>query len=354
MSASRVVVGVDGSPLSMAAVSAAAQIASERGLPLHVLHAFAVDLPMLGFGELTKDSDVVSTHASRLVAQGVARAHAIDPSLTVTTAVRDGYASQALVDAARTAALVVVGAMGHGLFSRASVGAVAMQVVTHARCPVLVVGHEGTPPASESAAVVVGVDGSKASLRALSAAFDEAVRRSAPLRVVHAWEPSSASDPTLSGDSTWSDYAADLERTLSSALSAQQASNPHVEVSYEVVTGEPVQTLLDHARRRRAARRGQPWFGRLPRAARRVDGAAPHGPQPLPGAVHPLTRRVVHPIRRRGAWSRRAGRARKPTPTRSVPTRHTDRCGPRVRRRVRCASARAAARGRWSRPRAAA
>ena len=116
MSASRVVVGVDGSPLSMAAVSAAAQIASERGLPLHVLHAFAVDLPMLGFGELAKDSDVVSTHADRLVTQGVARAHAIDPSLTVTTAVRDGYASQALVDAARTAALVVVGAMGHGLF----------------------------------------------------------------------------------------------------------------------------------------------------------------------------------------------------------------------------------------------
>ena len=174
MSASRVVVGVDGSPLSMAAVSAAAQIASERGLPLHVLHAFAVDLPMLGFGELAKDSDVVSTHADRLVTQGVARA-------------------------------------------------VAMQVVTHARCPALVVGHEGTPPASESAAVVVGVDGSKASLRALSAAFDEAVRRSAPLRVVHAWEPSSASDPTLSGDSTWSDYAADLEGTLTTALSAQQA-----------------------------------------------------------------------------------------------------------------------------------
>ena len=91
MSASRVVVGVDGSPLSMAAVSAAAQIASERGLPLHVLHAFAVDLPMLGFGELAKDSDVVSTHADRLVTQGVARAHAIDPSLTVTTAVRDGF-----------------------------------------------------------------------------------------------------------------------------------------------------------------------------------------------------------------------------------------------------------------------
>ena len=50
--------------------------------------------------------------------------------------------------------------MGHGLFSRASVGAVAMQVVTHARCPVLVVGHEGGPTASEDAAVVVGVDGS--------------------------------------------------------------------------------------------------------------------------------------------------------------------------------------------------
>lgn len=246
MSASRVVVGVDGSPLSMAAVTAAARAASARGLPLHVLHAFAVDLPMLGFGELSDGSGVVSTHAKRLVADGVARAHSVDPALTVTTSIRDGYASQALVDAARTAALVVVGAMGHGVLSRASVGAVAMQVVTHARCPVLVVGHERTQ-VHEGTTVVVGVDGSKPSLRALTAAFDEAAARGSTLRVVHAWEPRSASDPTLSSESSWSTYEAELQRSLESALAGRRAAHPDVTVAYEVVTAEPVRALLDNA-----------------------------------------------------------------------------------------------------------
>ncbi|GAA4406408.1 universal stress protein [Fodinibacter luteus] len=247
MGAPRVVVGVDGSPLSMAAVTRAAQVASARGLPLHVLHAFAADLPMLGFGELSDGSAVVSTHAHRLVADGVARAHVVDPTLTVTTSIREGYASQALVDAARTAALVVVGAMGHGVFSRASVGAVAMQVVTHARCPVLVVGHENTDPASEDASVVVGVDGSKPSLRALAAAFDEAARGNGALAVVHAWEARSAADPTLASDSSWSAYEAELQRTVEAALTARRAEHPHVKVDYEVLQAEPVSALLERA-----------------------------------------------------------------------------------------------------------
>lgn len=245
MGAGPVVVGVDGSPLSMAAVARAAQVASSRGLPLKVLHAFAPDLPMLGFGQLTDGSEVVSTHARRLVADGVARAHAIDPSLTVTTSIRDGYASQALVDAARTASLVVVGAMGHGVLSRASVGAVAMQVVTHARCPVMVVGHETSGGSPVTGRVVVGVDGSKPSLRALVAAFDEAARTGGSLDVVHAWEAHSATDPTLATDSSWSTYETNLEHILESAIRARRAEQPDVKVEYEVVRSEPVRALVD-------------------------------------------------------------------------------------------------------------
>ena len=240
-----VVVGVDGSPLSMAAVARAAQVASSRGLPLKVLHAFAPDLPMLGFGQLTDGSAVVSTHARRLVADGVARAHAVDPALTVTTAIRDGYASQALVDASRTASLVVVGAMGHGVLSRASVGAVAMQVVTHARCPVIVVGHETSGGSPATGRVVVGVDGSKPSLRALAAAFDEALRTGGTLDVVHAWEAHSATDPTLATDSSWSTYEANLEQIVESAIRTRRLEHPDVKVDYEVVRSEPVRALVD-------------------------------------------------------------------------------------------------------------
>ena len=242
----RVVVGVDGSPLSMAGVRRGARVASARGMTLHLLHAFAPDLPMLGFGALADDS-VVTTHTQRLLTEATAHAHAVDPALPVTTASRDGYASQALVDASRTAALVVVGAMGYGVLSRASVGAVAMQVVTHARCPVLVVGHEGADEPGLDR-IVVGVDGSKPSLRALAVAFDEAVLTDASLDVVHAWEPRSASDPTLASDSSWSAYEADLEHRVEAALAGRRAEHAEVKVDYEVVREEPVRALVERSR----------------------------------------------------------------------------------------------------------
>ena len=245
MAGSRVVVGVDGSPLSVAAVGHAARLAAARGLDLVVLHAFAADLPMLGFGG-GADRGEVDAHAHRLLADGVARAHAVDPSLTVTTLVRDGFASQALVDASRTAALVVVGARGHGVLSRAGVGAVAMQVVTHARCPVLVVGHESAA-AGDGGRVVVGVDGSKASLKALGTAFDEAAHTGASLDVVHAWQPRGAGDPTLSASSSWSSYEADLESSVEGALGPRRAAQPDVKVEQEVVRGDPAKALVDRS-----------------------------------------------------------------------------------------------------------
>lgn len=244
MAGSRVVVGVDGSPLSVSAVSHAARIASARGLDLVVLHAFAADLPMLGFGG-GADRGEVDAHATRLLAEGTARAHAVDASLTVTTLVRDGFASQALVDASRTAALVVVGARGHGVLSRTGVGAVAMQVVTHARCPVLVVGHESA--SAGGGRVVVGVDGSKASLKALGVAFDEAALTGASLDVVHAWQPRGAGDPTLSASSSWSSYEAELEASVDRALGARRRAHPDVKVEHEVVDGDPSKALVDRS-----------------------------------------------------------------------------------------------------------
>lgn len=244
MPTSRVVVGVDGSPLSAAAVLHAARAAHDRGLALHVLHAFAPDLPMLGFGALA-DRDVVTTHGRRLLAGAVARAHAVHPDLEVTTALPDGYASTALVSASSSAALVVVGATGFGVLSRATMGAVAMQVLTHARCPVLVVGHESPTAPTRGGRVVVGFDGSKASTQALRVAADEARRRSASVAVVSAWQASGVHDPTLAAASSWQDYAAVVERGVRAAL--DEPGSPPVEVEVDVVREDPVKALLGAA-----------------------------------------------------------------------------------------------------------
>lgn len=246
MSSSQVVVGVDGSPLSQTAVARGAFFASDRGLPLHVLHAFAPDLPMLGFGALS-DRSVIVTHGQRLVGDAAARAHAIDPDLTVTTACRDGFASQALITASERAALVVIGAMGQGVLSRAGVGAVAMQVVTHAHCPVLVVQHELSGRPSSGGRVVVGVDGSPQSLRALAIGFREAALTGGSLDVVHAWQAKGAQDPTLGSSSDWEDYRSRVGAVIEKALAEPLAAQPEVKVEHEVVREDPLRALVSRS-----------------------------------------------------------------------------------------------------------
>jgi nucleotide-binding universal stress UspA family protein len=241
MSVSRVVVGVDGSPNSKAAVAQASHFASSRGMTLQVLHAFAPDLPMLGFGALT-DRSVVTEHGNQLLESAVARAHAMHPDLPVVKALADGYASEALVAASRTAALVVVGATGHGILSQASIGPTAMQVVTHARCPVLVVGHETSGEPAPGGRIVAGVDGSTASMHAVQAAHREAAVIGGSLQV---WQARSAADPTLTHASSWDDYAARLEQEVEVALADERRAHPDVKVEYEVVSGEPVAALKD-------------------------------------------------------------------------------------------------------------
>jgi nucleotide-binding universal stress UspA family protein len=244
MSVNRVVVGVDGSPNSKAAVAQASHFASSRGMRLQVLHAFAPDLPMLGFGALS-DRAVVTEHGQQLLDNAVARAHSMHPDLEVTQALQDGYASEALVAASRTAALVVVGATGHGILSQASVGPTAMQVVTHARCPVLVVGHETSGEPRQGGRVIAGVDGSDASMHAVQVAHREAAVLGGPLLVVHAWQARSAGDPTLTHASSWDDYAARLEESVEAALADERRAHPDVKVEYEVVSEEPAKALAD-------------------------------------------------------------------------------------------------------------
>lgn len=244
MSQHRVVVGVDGSPLSRAAVLQASHFASSRGMSLHLLHAFAPDLPMLGFGELT-DRSLVTTHGRRLLSEAAATAHAAHPDLAVTTSLTDGYASTALISSSRTADLVVVGVVGHGVLSRAGTGAVAMQVLTHAHCPVLVVGHETTGAPAPGSRVVVGVDGSDCSLAALRIGARETRVLDGTLEAVHAWQARGTEDPTLAGAASWEDYERTVERRVRAALTTTEA--PDVKADVVVVRDEPVHALTTYS-----------------------------------------------------------------------------------------------------------
>lgn len=237
----RIIAGVDGSAHGWAALAWAAEQARDLGIPLHIVHAFAPDIPMLGFG--ATDQTSILDEGKRLLATAVARAHAVDPKIVVTTSLPPGFASRALVGASRDATMVVLGAIGHGLLSRATIGAVAQQVAAHASCPVVIVGHEDHSETTHHR-VVVGVDGSPSSMAALHTAFGQAAAREAELVVVHSWEAKGPEDPTLQSNSSWPAYESHLEQAVTREIASSSAEHPAVKVRHEVVRNSPIAALI--------------------------------------------------------------------------------------------------------------
>lgn len=95
----------------------------------------------------------------------------------------------ALLEAAKQASLLVVGARGRGGFKGMLLGSVSQQCVHHAPCPIAVLRPTAKTHPDEGVVprVVVGIDGSEASRSALQWAVEEARARRAALEVVHAW-----------------------------------------------------------------------------------------------------------------------------------------------------------------------
>lgn len=136
-----ILVGVDGSESSHAALSYAADLARKLGLPLHALSVWDNPSLMWGdaytyFGEPEIDFEA---NAKQLVNGEVARVFPDEVPDWVTTAARPGSAARALIDASSEAAMLVVGSRGHGGFAGLLLGSVSSACASHAHCPVLVV-----------------------------------------------------------------------------------------------------------------------------------------------------------------------------------------------------------------------
>jgi nucleotide-binding universal stress UspA family protein len=151
----RIVVGVDGSPGSRAALAHALRDAARRGASVEVVVAYAPPeywMPMYGPPAISLDEIRAGLRRQaaefvREVTDQLEDAPAHEPEVTIT-AVTDG-AAEALIDAAKGADLLVVGSRGRGGFASMVLGSVSLQCVLHAPCPVTVV----RPTPSEKATV---------------------------------------------------------------------------------------------------------------------------------------------------------------------------------------------------------
>ncbi len=140
-SGSPVVVGVDGSTASQAALRAAADEAACRGTRLLVVHAFQ-DLKPTGYGIYLAPPEVarhLQAAAEQVAARMVSEIAPDFPDLEVDMRVIQAHPTSTLLRAAQGAQLVVVGSHGRGHFPGMRQGSVTAAVVHGASCPVMVV-----------------------------------------------------------------------------------------------------------------------------------------------------------------------------------------------------------------------
>lgn len=149
-----VVVGVDGSDTSIAALREAVAEAGRLETELDVVVAYSpadmwTDTYPAVMPSLDEIRSGVRDEVDRLVARTTAEQDPpTGPVPRVHTELVDGVAREALVDRAEGAAVLVVGSLSHGALRGMLLGSVALHCVVHASCPVVVVHPKGSPEAA--------------------------------------------------------------------------------------------------------------------------------------------------------------------------------------------------------------
>ncbi|QGN49893.1 universal stress protein [Micromonospora sp. WMMD558] len=234
-----------GSERNLPLVRLAAREAVGHGRPLHLVHAF-------DWGAALAAPSIAGPHdaAEELLARATEVAKEVDEDLPVSGEISEEPAVDTLVRRSETAFLVAVGDSGMSAHPGCCVPAEApaVQVAARAGCPVLV-GRRDPPPEGP---VLVGVDGSPDSRKALAWAFDCAARREARLVAVRVAEPGCADDDP---------------EVLTGTVARVGERWPAVSVECHTIRGDPRSVLVEQTRSAQlavvAARADQPGRGML-------------------------------------------------------------------------------------------
>jgi nucleotide-binding universal stress UspA family protein len=138
----KIVVGVDGSPASAAALRYALDEARSHGARLVVASAWHVPVQAYSAGAPVPFPDIseaLEKDARGTVIEMLEGLEGLAKGVALERVVREGQAAEVLLDLAADADLVVVGSRGRGGFSGLLLGSVSQQVTHHAPCPVTIV-----------------------------------------------------------------------------------------------------------------------------------------------------------------------------------------------------------------------
>ncbi|WP_405876892.1 universal stress protein [Streptomyces sp. NBC_01136] len=238
-----IVVGVDPDPAKRMALAWAADEAARRRVPLRVVHAEGMPTVKFRRGEMPPSweelDQVLHVAGEQVLKAAVSFAEARQPQVEVSGLLAEGDPAWILRDQSHDARAVVLGSR-HLSRVKEVFGAlsVALPVMAHAPCPVVVV-PEPEHITQQPAYFVVGVDGSARCAAAVDLAFEEAALRGAALRALYVWQPGPLG--------IFDEYAPQQEcrRVLAETVAGRGAAYPDVELHHELVSGHPVKVLTE-------------------------------------------------------------------------------------------------------------
>ncbi|WP_159942923.1 MULTISPECIES: universal stress protein [unclassified Nocardiopsis] len=188
----KVAVGVDGSESARAALEWAAAEAERTHLPLYIVHTLSMPLVVSVYTGPTRfpPPEEVSQHGRGVLEEAVGHVRSLWPNLKVETELALEEPPLALLRRLGHGDTVVVGSRGLGPVRSALAGSAGVRLAAKAVCPVVVVPrrpqNEAPPRGPER--IVVGVDGSDDSRRALRFALHRAAEHAgSSVVVVHSW-----------------------------------------------------------------------------------------------------------------------------------------------------------------------
>lgn len=142
-----IVVGIDGSKASEDALRWAASQAQLIGGEVHAVIAWQMPSSYGFYVDYSEEEAAADT--GKTLEQVVSKTLGIPPPVPVTSSVVKGRPTEVLVEASRSADLLVVGSRGRGAFTGMLLGSVSQHCVQHAACPVLVFRDLAEQPPNE-------------------------------------------------------------------------------------------------------------------------------------------------------------------------------------------------------------